>query len=442
MVGQTQELSGHPAWLERTLSLARTPVGRGRLLLGLIHYSWPLTGRLAGAYRRTLVRDTRVVAVVGSFGKTTTARAITAALGRRAHRRIFRNSYGFLAEAILRIRPGDGHAVIEVGIERRGRMADYARVLRPELVVVTSIGSEHNRAFKSLAVTRDEKADMLRALPGHGLAVVNGDDANVQWMATQTRARVVRFGFGLHNDVQARETRLEWPRGTTFTVLAGSQRRTVRSQLVGRQHVYAALAAIAVALEEGFDLDGIVTRLEALRPTPGRMEILPLKGGAYVLRDDRKSSIETVDAALDVMAEVPARRRFAVIGEVTEPPAGSSAIYRRLGARLAACVDRAIVVGGDFRNYKRGATRAGLPVSEIVDGGRRPARAAAELKAILGPGDVVLLKGHTNQRLERVALALAGRPVRCNIDKCHSRVWSCGDCPMLERGWDGLPVAT
>jgi UDP-N-acetylmuramoyl-tripeptide--D-alanyl-D-alanine ligase len=422
--------------------LVRTPVGRGRLLLGLIHHTWPLTGRLAGAYRLRLVRDTRVVAVVGTFGKTTTARAITAALGRGEHRRLDRNSYGFLAEAVLRIRPGDRHAVIEVGIERRGRMAQYARVVRPDVVVVTSIGSEHNRAFGSLEVTRDEKADMLRALSAQGLAVVNGDDVNVEWMATQTRARVVRFGFKPHNDVRAQDARMDWPRGTTFTLVAAERRRTVRSRLVGRQQVYATLAAIAVGLEEGFDLDKIVARLEELRPTPGRMQIVPLANGACVLRDDHKSSVETIDAALDVLAEVPARRRFLVIGEVTEPPGGTGSLYRRLGARLAACVDRALVVGGDYRNYKRGATRAGLPPAEIVDAGRSPARAAAELEAALGPGDVVLLKGHTNQRLERVALALSGRPVRCDIEKCHSRVWSCGDCPMLERGWDGLTVAT
>jgi hypothetical protein len=67
-------------------------------------------------------------------------------------------------------------------------------------------------------------------------------------------------------------------------------------------------------------------------------------------------------------------------------------------------------------------------------------RAATELlrAADLGPGDVVLIKGRSTQRLDRVSLSLLGRPVRCNISLCQAHL-SCGECPMLERGWDGLP---
>jgi len=58
----------------------------------------------------------------------------------------------------------------------------------------------------------------------------------------------------------------------------------------------------------------------------------------------------------------------------------------------------------------------------------------------LGPGDVVLIKGRDRQRLDRVAFALAGRQVRCNVDPCTANPIRCATCPMLERGWDGLKV--
>ncbi|MGH7966111.1 MAG: hypothetical protein ACRERD_30540 [Candidatus Binatia bacterium] len=52
----------------------------------------------------------------------------------------------------------------------------------------------------------------------------------------------------------------------------------------------------------------------------------------------------------------------------------------------------------------------------------------------LGPGDVVLIKGRDTQRLDRVALALMGRTVRCDLSFCDVKL-HCEYCPMLERGW-------
>src|SRR6478672_9296193 len=131
--------------LDDILDMLRTPLGRRQILHGVFHSrAWPLLRRLASLHRRTLARRTRVVAVVGSLGKTTTSRAVTVALGRTPHPWINLNEYSYLASALLRIRPRERHAVIEVGIMNRGEMARYAEMLRPNIVVVTSVGSEHN----------------------------------------------------------------------------------------------------------------------------------------------------------------------------------------------------------------------------------------------------------------------------------------------------------
>ena len=160
-----------------------------RLRAGIKGEAWPVLRRVASLYRRTLVRNTCVVAVVGSFGKSTTMRAVTAALGRKIHPRAELNAKSEVALAVLRIRRSDRHAVIEVGIDAPGKTLGYARVVRPNVTVATSVGSEHNRSLKTLEVTRSEKAEMVRILPASGLAVLNGDDPNVMWMQSQTRAR-------------------------------------------------------------------------------------------------------------------------------------------------------------------------------------------------------------------------------------------------------------
>ena len=152
-------------WLGARVALLATPLGRHGLLLELHRRGVPLLAGLARAYRGTIVRRTRVVAVVGSYGKTTTARAVTLGLGRSLHPRLPLNSPSFVAEAMLRIRPHDRHAVVEAGADRLGQMAFNARLVRPDLVVVTSIGASitaPSRPSRSPAIRRPTWSEPCR----------------------------------------------------------------------------------------------------------------------------------------------------------------------------------------------------------------------------------------------------------------------------------------
>jgi UDP-N-acetylmuramoyl-tripeptide--D-alanyl-D-alanine ligase len=319
-------------------------------------------------------------------------------------------------------------------------MEQYARMIRPDIVVVTTIGSEHHRSLGSLEATRAAKAEMVRALPTSGLAVLNGDDPNVLWMAKLTKARVITYGFDETNDVRASNVSLEWPHGTQFLLHMNGETRTARTALIGTHMVYPVLAAIAVASAEGFSLEQTLSFLQSMRPTPGRLEPVRLPNGVMLLRDDHKSSLETIHAALDVFSELHARRRGVVMGEVSEPPGSKGPIYRELGRRIAATADYAVFVGGNFQPYAAGAREAGFPMSALFNVKGSVLDAAELLRRELQPGDTVLIKGRDTQRLGRIAIALTGRTVRCDIDFCDARVVACEECPMLERGWNGLRV--
>ncbi|CAG1000797.1 UDP-N-acetylmuramoyl-tripeptide--D-alanyl-D-alanine ligase [Burkholderiales bacterium] len=422
-------------------ALLATPAGWLQVLEGVNFRLWPLSSRIARLHRRTLASGARVVAVVGSSGKSTTMRAVSAALGAPPFAVMTHNAWSYVARAVLRIRRGQRHAVIEVGIAGRNQMRDYASVVRPDVTVVTSIGSEHHRSLVSLDVTRDEKAWMVRALPAHGVAVLNGDDPNVMWMASETAARVVTFGFGDACDVRASDACIDWPDGTRFRVGAFGDERDARVRLVGRHMVYAALAAIAVARVEGVALDDAIARVAALAPTPGRMQPVALAGGATILRDEYKGSIETIDAALEALSEIDARRRIVVLGDISEPPGQQHRAYRRIGERVAGVATHFLVVGSMHEPYFAGARHGGMPTANAVRAGRTPREAARALSALIEPGDVVLVKGRDTQRLERITLILQGRTVGCDIRTCEMRIVNCEGCPMLERGWGDRRVA-
>jgi len=420
--------------------LVSTPLGRKEFHYGVRHRLWPLLSRLARLHRERIVAGTRVVSVVGSFGKTTTTQAVIAALGGGTHQELGLNCWSHVAEAVLRIRPSDPCAVLEVGIDGPGQMAGYARMVRPDVTVVTSIGTEHHRSLGSLSVTREEKSHMVRILAESATAVLNGDDPNVRWMAGETRARTVSFGFDETNDVFATDIVEEGTNGTSFRMHGVGKTHPMRVRLVGRHMLYPILAAAAVARGEGLSMEPVFRALQKLQPTPGRMQPVALSNGITLLCDDYKSSLETIHAALDVLSGMTAPRRIAVLGEVSEPPGSQGPIYREIGERLSGIVDQAIVVGGNFQRYAAGALRGGMPREALVPAGRSVLEAARLLGERMREGDLVLVKGRDTQRLERIACVLAGRPVRCDIDFCPTRITRCECCPMLERGWGGRRV--
>ena len=160
---------------------------------------------------------------------------------------------------------------------------------------------------------------------------------------------------------------------------------------------------------------------------------------AELIRDDFKSTLETIDAALDVLAEVPAGRRVVVIGDVPEPPGSIGPIYRRIGERFAGIASRVVCAGtgSGFKRYQAGAARAGMARSALVHAGHSLRKAWELAGADLGPGDVVLVKGRDTERLDRVSLAPQGCTVRCEIEFCDIKGMRCEVCPMLETGWAG-----
>ena len=415
--------------------LLRTSAGRRQIIQGLRHRSLPVLARLAALHRRVFARRTRVIAVVGSFGKTTTTRATAVALNLPLDPRLSANALSSVALTMLRTGPWQRYSVIEAGIDNVGQMDTFSRMIRPDIAIVTSIGSEHHRSLKTLEVTRAEKARMIAAMPEESLAVLGGDDPHVRWMKTQTRARVVTFGLDEGNDVRATGIELDWPGGTRFRLHVAGETHAATVRLVGPYMVYPILAAVAVARAEGRALGPLLASLARLPPTPGRMCPIALPNGAWLLDDAFKSTLETVHAALDVFSRIPASRRLVVMGEVSEPPGSQGPIYREIGRRIAGMADVAVFLGSNFQRYAAGARRAGMASSDLRDAGRSARKAAEILRDEIRPGDVALIKGRDTQRLERIVLSLLGRSVGCDVDACHVKVLPCGDCPMLEKGW-------
>ena len=432
---QTQSIKSNLARIVwRIVRAPFSPGGRNFLLWQVLYHSRFLLFTIARLYRVTLARRMSVVMVVGTFGKTTTTRAILQALGQRPDHWSERNAnnQGSVAWSLLRHPPWRSHVVIEAGILGPNTMAPYARCLRPNIVVVTCVGSEHLQSFTGIEQLRSEKAEAVRALETNGIAVLNRDDPHVQWMAHETRARIVWYGYHHESDVQGVSWSNDWPDGGKLEFTCYGQAHHVASQLTGRHSSYALLAAVAVAQVENRSMAEASTDLTALSPTPGRMQRRLTADKVWLLRDDFKSTWETVHAALDALVGIPGRITI-VLGGIDSPPKPQRPAYRRVAARAAELADEIVLVGptGPFYSAELERHRIGGARLQTVQAFRQVSDASDYLKSRLQPGDVVFIKGRKSERLARLALALEGREVRCNVEGCRLHFQNCDDCALL-----------
>ena len=122
-----------------------------------------------------------------------------------------------------------------------------------------------------------------------------------------------------------------------------------------------------------------------------------------------------------------------VLGDIEEPQGPQGPRYAALGKRVAEVADRAFFVGNCDDRWAVGAVRGGMPRDAVHKCGSRIAEVARELSTGLLQDEVVLIKGRSTQRLERLSLMLAGRQVRCDRKLCNAVSLSCETCPMLTR---------
>ena len=422
-------------------SLLLSRQGRKSMLAGQLARFAPMIRIFTTVYRRTILRNVRVVAVIGSLGKSTTTRAIAAAISHRQPDGVS-NAGNALAFDLLKHSSRCGNAVLEAGLKGPGTMKKWASMLNPDVVAVTSIASEHILSFGTLENTRNEKAEMLRFLTPEKTAVLNADDPHVMWMASQTTARIITCGFSDGADVRAENLEFDSSGRMAFSIKTGEISIPVKVCIPGKHMAFPILAAFAVARIEGREPQSVIAALERMEPLEGRMQPVKLPSGALLIRDDFKSNRESVKAALETMKAIPARRRILVLGGVSEiPNTDRYEFWREMGRTIAGSADYAVLFlqKNPFRRCRIEAVAAGMNPENLVRADCEPVSALSLIPQDLAEGDVILVKGRSDLRTSRLSLSLMGRKVRCRVTRCHLAA-DCRECELLEKSDPNNPL--
>jgi UDP-N-acetylmuramoyl-tripeptide--D-alanyl-D-alanine ligase len=322
--------------------------------------------------------------------------------------------------------------VAEVGTNHPGEIADLAGLIRPRAAMVTNIGHAHLGNFVSREALADEKASLYKAVRGDGVWFVNADDdlllAAVERLERPAATRVITYGTAPEADVRASDVVVD-ENGTRGSLTTGGQTVRFVIPLIGKHFAATAAAAVAVALERGLDLADAADALASFPGSVGRASVTK-RGNLRVIDDSYNGSPDSMLAALDTLASLPEQRKIAVLGEMRELGDWSDAMHEAVGAKAGLSVTDLIFIGPSFDIVRDTATASGL-ATDRIHRAESATHAAWVLEGLLTDDPTAMLvKGSRFVHTERVALALEGLTVKCELAVCELYI-HCRTCPKL-----------
>ena len=424
--GAGQPLVGMPPVPSPQTSLART-----RLPILLVPDTLAALQRLGAAYRDHLHdRGCKVIAITGSNGKTTTRHLIHTVLSSRFRGtqspKSFNNHIG-VPLTLLAAGEMDNFVVVETGTNHPGELAALGAIVRPDAVVLTSIGEEHMEFFGDLAGVAREEAAMLPWRRPEALVVI----AEQAWpyvqplYQPQPGERLIRYGAA-PGDEQA--TLQAWGLGSAANGGWSFQVQGTKFEvpLPGRHNALNALATLAVGRWMGMEDAAIATALRTARPAEHRGEVLhlgPAGAGLTLIDDAYNANPASMRQALGVLAGFPppaaGGRRVAVLGDMLELGSQAPDLHRQVGDTIASRyrqppdqVDHVITIGRLAMFIAEALARGGWPGEAMSSFAQWSDDLPSRVAGLLKPGDVVLIKASRGMKLERLIV---------EMEKMHDR---------------------
>ena len=353
--------------------------------------------------------DIKTVAVTGSVGKTTTKEFIASVLDRKYN--LYKTEGNFnstigMPMSMLELSQKNDAAVFEMGMSGLGEIEYMSEAAKPDVAVVTNIGSSHLEALGSRENICRAKMEIAKGLRDGGTLFLNGDEP---LLLGHESDRYTTLYFGMKNeecdyfasDIRTQEDGIVFNLKTPAGVY-----NDVKISIAGSHNVYNAMVAFTVGLQMKMSEQEIREGLLSYKAAKMRQNIYTI-GGVTVIEDCYNASPESMNAAINVLddtARAKGGRRIALLGDMRELGETTAALHAGVGSYLAQKnADFLFTYGELSENLADGAVKNGMSEKQIF---RSPAPDAEtvgkKLISVLKDGDVLLVKASRALAAENV----------------------------------------
>ncbi|WP_260482509.1 UDP-N-acetylmuramoyl-tripeptide--D-alanyl-D-alanine ligase [Sphingomicrobium flavum] len=368
---------------------------------------------MARTARARLSDDAVVIGVTGSVGKTSTKEAMHCALERSARGRTHcsvksYNNHTGVPLSLARMPRDSRYAVLEMGMNHAGEISQLTRLVRPHIAVITAIAPAHIENLGTIEAIADAKAEIFDGLEEGGTAIVPEDSPQRDQLLKAAKGKaqtVLTFGSreadaALVHAVDARSG------GSLVTARLREREVTYTIAQRGGHWVTNSLAVMAAVEAAGGDVAQAGLALADMEGLKGRGErhVIDVDGGEALLIDESyNANSASMVATLQALAKEDGRK-VAVLGAMKELGAESARLHADLAGPIRdAGVEQLVLVGNEMAPLEA-ALAGAIPLARVESA----AKATDAAKAIIRPGDAILVKASNSVGLAKLVDALAG----------------------------------
>jgi len=354
--------------------------------------------KLAAYYRNLF--DIPFVGITGSVGKTTTKELVSTVLSQhfRTHKNVGNlNNQTGVPQTIFKLNDEHEAAVIEMGTNHFGEIDSLARMVQPDICVITNIGESHIEFLGSKEGILKAKSEMFAHRRPNGKIIVNGNDPLLRTLIGKYDD-LITYGIGSECDIYATDLQENALEGTHFTAHFSGTKAEMFIPAPGEYMVQNALCALAIGISLGMDIKSIADGLSAFQPPSGRMHIIK-KENFTIINDAYNANPTSMAASIKTVCTLDGRSVL-ILGDMYELGKNELDYHKQIGEFAAGQkADLLLCVGKMSFEMYMGAMSKGCRAMYFAN----KDVLLRELPELLEDGDTILIKASHGMHLEEIA---------------------------------------
>ena len=354
-------------------------------------------------YKRSLY-DIPVIAITGSVGKTST-KDIVASVVAKKYKTLKtegnnNNNIG-LPFTILRMQDEEA-AVLEMGMNHFGEISLLASIAKPNICIITNIGTSHIGNLGSRENILKAKLEILEGSKKDAVIINNDNDLLHKWYEkNKENYNIKTYAINEKSDVMAKDINLK-ENASDFTCKIGDEEERITVPVGGEHFVLNSLCAITVGEVLGIEPEKIKFGIENFELTKKRMDIIELKNGVKIINDAYNASLESMKASLKVLSEYKENRKIAVLGDMFELGDFAKELHEKVGEEVVKNKIDILIASGENAKYITEVAKKGMQ-EENVYYLENKEDIESLLQKIVKSGDVILFKASNGMQFYKIA---------------------------------------